>query len=163
MKNIYLLVFSLFFFVHAAFSQTNPPQAPGKEELGIDIKPTLFSFTLDKGEKGVKTVTIANGKTLPIQLAFYLGDWIRDSLGEHKYFPAGSQAKSCAPWVKLSRAFIEVPANGTASFDMTLTVPDSAKAVESMRWAMLFVEFVSETKAPKVTGNQVATNMIRKQ
>lgn len=134
-----------------------------QQEVGVAIKPTVFNFNADRGQTVVQNVSVINSQAVPVQLKFYLGDWQRDSLGDHQYFEAGKLKNSCANWVKLSRTFMEVAPNSTASFDMTITIPDSADAVAAMRWAMLFVEYVQETTAPKATGNQVATNMVRKQ
>ncbi len=145
------------------FSQTgNSTNLPGKE-MGIDIRPVSFDFHLERGKQSVKTITITNSQDLPAQLNFYLGDWVRDTLGDHIYYPAGTLAKSCAAWTKLSRTFVEVPPKGSMTFDLTLSVPDSAGAEEAMRWSMLFVEAVDETKLQKASGNQIATNVVRKQ
>jgi hypothetical protein len=148
----------LLFATAPAFSQ-----GAGEANVGVDIQPTAFKFSAKQGETVVQPVTISNNQAVSVQLSFYLGDWLRDSTGNHKYFPPGTLPISCANWVKLSRNFLEIPPHSKGTFDLTLSMPDSAAAVEAMRWAMLFVEFVQETEAPVASGNQRITTTVRKQ
>jgi hypothetical protein len=135
----------------------------GGSDLGIAIRPATFDFHLHKGESAVTNVMVTNSQNKPMQIKLSLGDWVRDSAGNHNYFDAGVLPRSCARWVKLSQSFVEIPANSTSDFALTITAPDSASVDSAMRWAMLFVDFAEERTIPKSTQAGVTTVMVKKQ
>jgi hypothetical protein len=163
MKSKLALSLSLLFLFCSALSFGQTGAETEKKDVGMDIQPSVFQFNAGRGERVVQNISISNSQSVPVQLKFYLSDWRRDTSGGHQYFVPGTLPTSCAQWIKLSRTFVEVPAKGAVKFDVTLEMPDSAKAVEVMRWAMLFVEFVEETKAPQIGGKEIASNLVRKQ
>lgn len=138
MKQI-LILFLLFFSVNS-FSQG-----------GFLVKPSKVEFHLDKGQTASAAITIANKLDETKQFKIYFGDWLRDSVGGHKYMNPGSNNFSCAKWLKSDQDFLEVKPGEVKVLNLKLTLPDSAGVIDQMRWAMLFIETVDEQKAPTVS------------
>ncbi|RYZ31306.1 MAG: hypothetical protein EOP49_39190 [Sphingobacteriales bacterium] len=138
-------------------------QAPSEAANNITINPSQFSFSTGRNDRSVQNVTITNQGNKPMQIKLYLGDWLRDSLGNHAYFEPGTITASCSPWLSLSQSFVEVPANGSASFTLTLATPDADSVEQRMRWSMLFVELAEEKSLPSEQGKGVRTVMAKKQ
>ena len=166
-KGLYGLTFACIFcllillFPAVGIAQTEAPATGGG--VGMTIKPTLFDFQAGKGQKIVAPVTVTNSQDQPMQIKLYLGDWVRDSLGDHIYSLPGTLPVSCAGWIKLSDEFVEVPPHGQRTFDLTMSTPDSENVLKSMRWAMLFVEFAEEKTIPKTSQPGINTVVVKRQ
>jgi len=115
---------------------------------GFGADPAIFRFTLEKGKTQTQNLRLFNSSDKPLQLRLYLGDWQRDTLGNHIYAPASSYTESCARWVTFSEDFVELPAKEEKVVTVTMTLPDSVSATEAMKWTMLFVETSKETVIP---------------
>jgi hypothetical protein len=110
----------------------------------VSINPTILSFNLKPGETSTQTITIINLSDQKQSFELSLGDWLRDSLGSHKYFPAGTLTKSCANWVKLDNAIVEVEAKQTKDVRVTMNGPSDTSQFKEMKWAMLYVQNAAE-------------------
>ena len=143
----------IFIFLTSAAVSTLNAQTPTK---GIFVLPAIIDFNLATSQVGNKTLTIQNRTDAGVQLRVYLSDWKRDSLGKHQYSESGTLANSCAQWINIDKTFIEVPSGATIPLNVTLKIPDSATSVKEMKWAMVFIEVVTEKKAMQDTGVSTA-------
>lgn len=123
-----------------------------QEATGILVIPGKLEFGLDKGKNEVKTITISNNLKEPLQFKLYLGDWLRDSIGGHKYMAPATNSFSCARWISLDQEFVELQPGEKKLVSVKVNVPDSVTAIDAMRWAMIFVETAKETKAQTTDG-----------
>ena len=134
---------SLFFvFCLNLFAQQGP---------GLYIDPATIDFSLLNNQSSTRPITISNKLNVPKQFSIYLNDWQRDSVGGHIYQSPGSNSRTCANWITLDKTFVELDPGESATINVKMAVPDSAEAVKQMRWAMVFVESIEETKAPSKT------------
>lgn len=128
----------------------------------LGVYPTELDFALNKSQSESQVITMTNGSNKKIQFRLYLGDWLRDTLGEHNYFKPDTLSRSCAKYVTLSKNFIEIEPGQTQTVAVKLQMPDNDAAVSEMKWAMLFVETVEE-KLPADAAKKQATinNLLR--
>lgn len=110
----------------------------------INVNPTILSFKANAGGISTQIITITNlsDKTQHYQLT--LGDWLRDSLGGHKYFQPGTLNRSCSAWISFDNSTVEIEPQKSRDVRVTLTVPEGAKAVDEMKWSMIFIQNVLE-------------------
>jgi len=113
---------------------------------GVLVDPMKVEFTLNKGGTAVRNIRLTNTLDQTMQFKAYLGDWIRDSMGGHKYMDPNTNSFSCARWISLDQEFIELGPKQSKTIAVKINVPDSANAVEAMKWAMLFLENTKENK-----------------
>lgn len=157
----FLVLFTSILSLH--FGAQAQGGAGADQDLGIAIQPAAFDFHASPGQKIVTTVSVANSQNKPMQIKLEVGDWLRDSIGDHKYFAPASLPISCASWVKLSQSFVEIPAKGSANFELTFIAPDSPQLFKAMKWAMLFVEFAEERMIPQTSKADVNAVFVKKQ
>jgi hypothetical protein len=117
---------------------------------GLLIRPYVLDFKLDKGQSASQKITIRNQMDKKAQFRVYINDWLRDSVGGHIYSGINTLPNSCSRWVTLENEFVEVAAGETKELVISLSIPDSAEAINEMKWSMLFIETTSEAKAPVV-------------
>lgn len=115
---------------------------------GILIRPARMEFNLSQGKDSTQTLLLKNNLKQKTQFKIYLGDWLRDSIGGHKYMPAGTNDFSCSKWLKLDQEFVELGPGESKTILVRMTIPDNFEAVRQMTWSMIFVENVEETTAP---------------
>jgi hypothetical protein len=128
----------------------------------LGIQPTTLNFTLGKGQAETQVINISNSSPKKVQYRVYLNDWLRDSMGGHMYFRADTLPRSCARWISVNKNFIELQPGQSAQLTVKMQVPDSAEAVNGMRWAMLFIETVEEQLASKSKQAQATVhNLLR--
>ncbi|MDB5031185.1 MAG: hypothetical protein JWP71_1906 [Mucilaginibacter sp.] len=110
----------------------------------INVNPTILSFNGSTGQSATQILTVTNlsDKVQAYQLS--LGDWIRDTTGEHRYFTPGSTKRSCANWVSFDSPVIEVEPQKSRDVRVTLNVPADVMATKEMKWAMIFIQNVKE-------------------
>jgi hypothetical protein len=89
-----------------------------------------------------------------------IGDWLRDSVGSHKYFPAGTLSSSCANWVKLDNAIVEVEAKQTKDVRVTMNAPTDPEQFKQMRWAMLYVQNAAEQAGNTTAASRVTAKVV---
>jgi hypothetical protein len=118
----------------------------------ISAQPMRNDFRLRAGESQEVKILISNRMEKKMQFNVYLSDWRRDTMGMHVYSTPGTERQSCAKWITLDKTFLEVDTASYGTISLKLQIPDSADAVKEMKWAMLFVETIRESKAPVTTG-----------
>ncbi|MBK8608507.1 MAG: hypothetical protein IPL84_00730 [Chitinophagaceae bacterium] len=117
----------------------------------VSVQPMKNDFHLRAGESGDIKIYISNKMGAKMQFNVYLGDWRRDTTGSHVYSPPGTEPNSCAAWLTFDKKFIEVDTGAIGIINVKMQVPETPEAVAEMKWAMLFVETIRESKAPAVT------------
>lgn len=121
----------------------------------VSINPTILSFNVNAGETSTQTISIINLSDQKQSFELSLGDWLRDSLGSHKYFPTGTLGNSCANWIKLDNTIVEVEAKQTKDVRVTMNSPSDPEQFKQMKWAMLYVQNAAEQ-----SGNTAATGKV---
>lgn len=132
MKPAFLTLVFFYFFSIGVFAQK------------IGIQPSILEFHVLPGTTESQVIRISNASDKKVSFEAYLADWLRDSTGAHQYFKPDTLARSCASWVKLDKNFIELEPGKSAELLVRLQGPDNPKAFEQMKWAMLFLQSVSE-------------------
>ncbi len=117
----------------------------------VSVQPMKNDFHLRAGESGDIQIYISNKMGTKMQFNVYLGDWRRDTAGAHVYSAPGSEDRSCAAWLTFDKTFIEVDSGSIGIIHVKMQVPETPEAATEMKWAMLFVETIRESKAPVVT------------
>jgi len=133
-----------------------------KKQNNLSIGPATFTFNLDRGQSSKQIIYIVNNRDEPYQFNLFLSDFSRDSMGGHIYTDAGTMTQSCAKWVSLSNNFVKVNPHETQQIVLTLTVPDDPKAVEEMKWAMLYVRTVEEKASAQKFGEKATVALNRR-
>lgn len=110
----------------------------------INVNPTILSFNANAGTTSTQVITIANLSDKKQAYQLSLGDWLRDSVGGHKYFPPGTLDRTCAPWISFDNAVVEIEPQKSRDVRVTMNVPSDPKAVSEMKWAMIFIQNVLE-------------------
>lgn len=149
MKRILLTVLLFIFLGIISHGQNLGDTSGLKKAKGMIVLPSIVSFNLSNGQSANREITITNRLPEKHQYKIYLGDWERDSVGDHKYSPANSISRSCARWVTISRDIVELEPDSSAVISVRMQLPDSAAAIEEMKWAMVFIQLVNEEKALK--------------
>ncbi|MDP1817110.1 MAG: Fn3-like domain-containing protein [Leadbetterella sp.] len=107
----------------------------------ININPSIVEFHLQNiGSSETQVITITNNSSKTQSFEVSLGDWNRKVDGAHDYFKPNSMPYSCASWLTFDKNFIEIPAGKSGEITLTMQAPNNAQALESMKWAMLFVQ-----------------------
>jgi hypothetical protein len=115
----------------------------------ISVQPMENEFNLKAGKSKEIKLFINNKSNRKMQFNIYLNDWNRDSLGVHVYSAPGTEPNSCARWISMDKKFVEVDSGQKVAIAVKMQIPDSASAVETMKWAMLFIESIEESTAPE--------------
>lgn len=150
----------LFVFLLAGAKGQNLGDTSGlKKAKGMIVLPSIVSFNLTNGQSASREITITNRLPERKQYKVYLGDWERDSMGDHKYSPANSISRSCARWVTVSREIVELEPDSSAVITVRMQLPDSAEAIQEMKWAMVFIQLVNEEK-PHKTEKDISQQVI---
>lgn len=133
MKNIRIILsLSFFFFSFIVFSQD------------FEVSPVLMSFNADPGEIQKLSLSVINHTGHPQKYLLKLSDYVVDNEGNKKGVALGANKRSCADWITISPALVELNPNQTATVDVILTVP---KDGYNTRWCMLGVQAVEEQSA----------------
>jgi P pilus assembly chaperone PapD len=140
-------LFSLLLIMFCLFSQAQQ----------FAIQPGTLSYNIERGKSQTQSVKISNASDKKISFQAYVGDWVRDSSGGHAYYRPDTLKRSCASWVTVSRNFVEVMPGQTEEILVTLTGPSNEALYEQMKWAMLFVQTVTEQESSKADKGLKAT------
>ncbi len=117
--------------------------ASGSYAQRINVNPTILNFSTPSGGSAVQLITLTNLSDQEQTYQLSLGDWRRDSIGGHQYFPPGSTGRSCARWISFDNSTVTVAAGKSKEVRVTLSPPQAADPAE-MKWAMIFVQNVVE-------------------
>lgn len=124
----------------------------------INVNPTILTYNESAGQSSTQLLTITNLSDKKQAYQLSLGDWIRDTTGEHRYYAPGTIKRSCANWVTFDSPVVEVDPQKSKDVRVTLTIPQDPEAVKEMKWAMIFVQNVEEqTGADNKAGKMKAT------
>lgn len=110
----------------------------------INVNPTILSFSANAGGISTQIITITNLSDKKQAYQLTLGDWIRDSIGGHKYFPPGTTERSCSKWIAFDNSLVEIEPQKSRDVRVTLTAPTDVKEVNEMKWSMIFIQNVLE-------------------
>lgn len=141
----------LTFFVLVSFFNANAQQ--------FIIQPGTLEFKVNAGTTETKTIRILNTSAKPVMFEASLADWLRDSTGGHQYFRPDTLKRSCASWVSIDRNVIQVMPQQTAEMQVTLRVPSTNESTAEMKWAMLFLQTVSEKDAEAAKAGQLGATI----
>ncbi|MBC8054105.1 MAG: Fn3-like domain-containing protein [Sphingobacteriaceae bacterium] len=118
----------------------------------LNVNPTILSFNLsDAGAVSTQTITVTNLSDKKQTYQLSLGDWIRDSIGAHRYYAPGAMSRSCARWITFDNPTVEIESQQSRDVRVTLQAPADQNALKEMKWAMIFIQNVLEQ-----TGNEGA-------
>ena len=123
-----------------------------KPNKGIFINPVTMDFNLTEGQTSTQKVVVTNNLDKRVLLRVYLNDWLRDTIGGHLYMEPGTYSYSCSKWLTLDKGLLDLGPGQTMEVTVKMHVPDSANAVKTMKWSMLFLESVHEKTLPKTQG-----------
>ncbi|MBB2149876.1 fimbrial biogenesis chaperone [Pedobacter gandavensis] len=152
MRCLLILIVFLFSFTDISHAQR------------VNINPTQLNFNTAAGETSTQTLTISNVSDEKQVFQLSVGDWLRDSLGNHQYLPAGKLRRSCAPWISLENVFVELEPRTAKDIRITLAAPADSMQMKEMKWAMLFIQSVKEqvgNKKKKGKVNAVINEIFR--
>ena len=110
----------------------------------INVNPTILSFNANAGGISTQIITITNLSDKKQAYQLSLGDWLRDSTGGHKYYPAGTIGRSCSKWIAFDNSLVEIEPQQSRDVRVTLTTPSNPKEVDEMKWSMIFIQNVFE-------------------
>jgi hypothetical protein len=159
MKKMILFSFVLILFITSGAQVKNDTVVAGRK--GMFVLPGAVAFNLLNGQSDTRKLTVINRLDTKSQFRVYVGDWRRDSIGGHEYFPPGSQSYSCAKWIAVDKELFDLEKDSSTVLTVRLQVPDSLEAIKEMKWAMVFVQLVAENKPIEQTRevlNQVTYN-----
>ncbi|NCD72146.1 fimbrial biogenesis chaperone [Mucilaginibacter agri] len=127
----------------------------------ISISPSRMFFSGDKGQELSQQVTLNNTGKATLSFKASLMDWSRDSTGEKRYYPAGTQASSNATWVEVMPNVVELPPGSKQQVTVTMHVPKDAPA-GTVTHSMLFFTQINEQASSKVNTNHASIGVIVK-
>ncbi|OIP84640.1 MAG: hypothetical protein AUK44_01870 [Porphyromonadaceae bacterium CG2_30_38_12] len=107
----------------------------------FEVSPVLMNFNAEAGEIQKKQLTLINHSAQLQKYALKISDYILDTDGNRKIVPLGSNTRSCADWITINPAFVELNPNQTAQLEVLMTVPKNGF---TSRWCMLHVEAAKE-------------------
>jgi len=110
----------------------------------MTIQPSILDYHLAPGTSESQTITITNLSKKKMIFSTELNDWRRDSAGAHQYYQPDTLSRSCASWVSLSKELVELEPGKSENVLVRLRVPTDPAASKEMKWAMLFLQSVSE-------------------
>lgn len=118
----------------------------------INVNPTILSFNTNAGGISTQIITITNLSDQKQAYQLSLGDWIRDSLGGHKYFMPGSIGRSCSKWISFDNSLVEIEPQKSRDVRVTLSAPADPNEVNEMKWSMIFIQNVLEQTGDESKG-----------
>lgn len=137
------LIILLCFTLHFVYSQD------------FEVAPVVLNFNADPGEIQQFKVTIRNHANIKQAFTFSLGDFEIDENGKKNRMAAGTSKRSCADWVTISPALVELNPNEEREVTVIMTVP---KDKPSSKWSMIYVQSADEQDQRPVD-KQLATGI----
>src|SRR5665647_1284117 len=107
----------------------------------FEVSPVLMNFTADPGEVQTKQINLINHSSKPQTYTMKISDYELDGEGNKKAIAAGKSKRSCADWLTINPALIELKPNESAKVEAIMTVP---KDGFSAKWCMVYVEVTKE-------------------
>ncbi len=125
----------------------------------ISIQPSILDYHLAPGTTESQSITITNLSPKKMIFEANLADWLRDSVGSHEYYKADTLSRSCAKWVSLSKNLIELEPGQSENLLVKLRAPMDPASSKEMKWAMLFLQSVSEQDSSSRNKKKVSTKI----
>lgn len=125
----------------------------------MSIQPSILDYHLAPGTSESQTISITNLSNKKMIFEANLADWQRDSTGSHEYYKADTISRSCAAWVSLSKTLIELEPGKTENILVKLVAPTDPSKDKEMKWAMLFLQSVSEQDSASRNKKSVSTKI----
>lgn len=122
----------------------------------FEVSPVLISFNADPGEIQKKQIHLINHSSLPQKYMLKISDYVLDKDGNKKVVPLGTSKRSCADWITINPAFVELNPNQKASLEVLMTVP---KDGFSAKWCMIHVE-ASKEQSPFEVDKSLAAGVL---
>lgn len=105
------------------------------------------------GERYRGSIALRNTGTQPADVKIYRTDFFFTADGRTDYGAPGQLPRSNAAWVRLNQEQITVTANGSASVEYEVRVPDDARLAGTY-WSTLMIEQVSGAEATQAHRRQ---------
>lgn len=122
----------------------------------INVNPTVLSYNVnDPGVSSTQTITITNLSDKKQAYQLSLGDWLRDSIGGHKYYAPGALSRSCSAWISFDNSLVEIEPQKSRDVRVTINTPSDPKALNEMKWAMIFIQNVLEQTGDENKGGKM--------
>ena len=122
----------------------------------FEVSPVSMSFNGDPGEIQKKQINLINHSPFPQKYTLKVSDFIIDKDGNKKSVPLGTNKRSCADWITINPAFIELNPNQSAKLEVLMTVP---KDGFSARWCLIHVQAAKE-QSPSQADKNLATGVL---
>ena len=111
---------------------------PAAWAFGFSVEPTRAELSVPAGKRRGQTLTVRNAKPdEAIHLRIYARDVLYMPEGKIEFPPAGSTEWSCASWIQVAPAELDVPAGSSRDVRISVTAPLDATGG---RYAMVFFE-----------------------
>lgn len=110
----------------------------------FEVAPVLMTFTANPGEIQIQKLTLRNHSNTSQKFVFNLADYDIDEEGTKKPMPVGNSPNSCADWMTINPAFVELNPNEEIQVDVNMTVPPDGF---STRWSMIQVQVAKEQES----------------
>jgi hypothetical protein len=113
----------------------------------VSISPPRTMMSIAPGERGSQSVTVTNNMETTVACEVKTADWTvaRGNLEDLEYHPAGSQERSCTPWIEISHQAFSLGAGKSRKISISVTLPDTA---EGSYFSALLLNVIPEAPAP---------------
>ena len=106
--------------------------------FGFSVEPSRIELSVPAGKQRGKTVRINNARAeTPMHLKIYVQDVVYLPDGTNDFPPAGSTERSCATWIKLVPAELDIAPGKIGEVRVSAAAPDGASGGY---YAMVFFE-----------------------
>lgn len=125
----------------------------------LSVSPSIVRFEQEVGQSNSKVIRVVNSSNTKQSLQMSVGDWLRDTLGNHVYYKPNTLIQSCANWLSVTPTFLEVEPGATAEILLNIQSPQDQQNPDMMKWAMLFIQGTIEKTDPFVPEGTLATQI----
>ncbi len=123
----------------------------------FEVSPVVINFNADPGEIQKRQINLINHSSQPQKYTLKASDYVIDNEGNKKSVPLGTSKRSCADWLTINPAFVELNPNQSATLEVLMTVP---KDGFSAKWCMIHVAASKEQSAFEVDKSLAAGVLI---
>ena len=127
----------------------------------VSVSPSRLFFTGNTGQEISQQITITNTGNASATFSASVMDWDRDSIGEKRYYAAGTQKLSNARWVEVLPNVIEIAPGAKKQVNVLLHVP-AGEANTGVKNSMLFLTQINEQKPSQALNNNANIGVIVK-
>ena len=127
----------------------------------VSVSPSRLFFTGNTGQEISQQITITNTGNTSATFSASVMDWDRDSIGEKRYYPAGTQKLSNARWVEVLPNVIEIAPGAKKQVNVLVHVPVD-EVNKGVKNSMLFLTQINEQKPSQALNNNANIGVIVK-